>query len=293
MRNHPLFKAYLALAAVCFFWGTTYLGIRVALEMLPPTVLVALRYVLSGGILLVAALLTGARLPRGRELWTTAGYGILMLGVGNGCLAFAEQRISSGLAALFITTSPFWMVGFEALVPGGAKPRWPTVFGMVVGFLGVGFLISPKAGEWDPNLIAGFLLLQVGNFGWSLGSIVTRRAVSTVHSTVSGAIQQLATGLAFAGPALLIPHEPIHWNWRGVAGVAWLVVFGSIVAFSAYLYALDRLPVAVISMYTYVNPLVAVTLGWLVYREPFGLREAAAMVIIFLGVAIVKRTTRH
>ncbi len=283
----------MALGAVCFFWGTTYLAIRVALEMMPATMLVAVRYLISGGILLAGAAFTGAKIPRGRELWLTAAFGLVMLGIGNGCLAYAEQWIPSGMAALFVTTSPFWMVGFEALVPGGAKPHLPTVAGMIVGFLGVGFLVAPKGGTWDPNLLAGFLLLQLGCSGWSLGSIATRRATSTVHSTVSGAIQQLATGLAFASPAFLLPHAPVVWSWRGVGALAWLIVFGSIVAFSAYLYALERLPVAIVSSYTYINPLVAVTLGWLVYREPFGLREMIAMVIIFAGVAIVKRTAKH
>ncbi len=255
--------------------------------------LVSVRYMLSGGILLAGALAAGARIPRGKELWRTAAIGIVMLGIGNGCLAFAEQWIPSGMAALFVTTSPFWMVGFEALVPGGAKPHLPTVLGMVVGFLGVGFLVAPKGGVWDPNLLAGFLLLQLGCSGWSLGSIATLRAPSTVHSTVTGAVQQLATGLVFAAPAFLLPHSPVHWSWSGAGAIVWLVLFGSIVAFSAYLYALDRLPVAVVSIYTYVNPLVAVSLGWLFYHEPFGLRETIAMLIIFLGVAIVKRTAKH
>jgi len=293
VRSHPLYKAYLALGAVCFFWGTTYLAIRVALEMMPATMLVAVRYLLSGGILLAGAAITGAKIPRGRELWLTAAHGLIMLGIGNGCLAYAEQWIPSGLAALFVTTSPFWMVGFEALVPGGEKPHLPTVLGMFVGILGVGVLVAPKGGAWDPNIVAGFLLLQLGCAGWSLGSIATRRATSTVHSTVSGAIQQLATGLAFAGPAFLVPHTPVLWSWRGSAAVAWLVIFGSIVAFSAYLYALERLPVAIVSSYTYLNPIVAVALGWLVYREPFGWRETAGMLIIFFGVAIVKRTAKH
>src|ERR1700733_4803234 len=110
--------AYLALAAVCIFWGTTYLGIRMALESFPPAVLVALRYFISGGILLIAAKLTGAHLPRGRELWATALSGALVIGVGNGALAYAEEWVPSGLASLIITMSPFWFVIFETLLPG-------------------------------------------------------------------------------------------------------------------------------------------------------------------------------
>jgi drug/metabolite transporter (DMT)-like permease len=109
---------------------------------------------------------------------------------------------------------------------------------------------------------------------------------------VNGAVQQLATGLAFLGPALLTKTEPIHWTFRGAAAIAYLIVFGSIIGYSAYVYVLDKLPVSVVSIYNYVNPAVAVTLGWLFYREHLGLREFAAMVIVFAGVALVKRATR-
>jgi drug/metabolite transporter (DMT)-like permease len=112
------------------------------------------------------------------------------------------------------------------------------------------------------------------------------------HPVVSGAIQQLAAGLVFLPPALLIGEHPIRWQFRGVAALVYLVIFGSIVGYSSYIYALEKLPVALVSIYTYVNPVVAVLLGWLVYREPFGKREILAMLVIFLGVALVKRYTR-
>src|SRR5438105_2338444 len=136
LRTHAHFLAYLALAAVCFFWGTTYLGIRMALESFPPFTLVCVRYLFSGSILLIAALVSRAHLPSGRELLFTALFGVTILGIGNGCLAFAELWIPSGLAAMFITTSPFWMVGMEALLPGGERLHGPRVLGMLVGFTG-------------------------------------------------------------------------------------------------------------------------------------------------------------
>jgi drug/metabolite transporter (DMT)-like permease len=128
--------------------------------------------------------------------------------------------------------------------------------------------------------------------GWAFGSIYQRRQVSKAHPIVIGAVQQLAAGLAFL-PLVLVFHEhPVHWSTRGVAAILYLVMFGSIVGYSAYIFALDRLPVAIVSVYPYVNSVVAVTLGWLFYREPFGLREATAMLIIFTGVALVKRYSK-
>lgn len=261
-----------------------------ALESFPPLLLVALRYLLSGSIMLAGAALMRIKLPTGKELWQTAGNGVAILGVGNGCLAFAEQWIPSGLAALFITTAPFWMVTVEALIPGGASLYAPTVAGMVIGFSGVALLISPSGmGGVSSALLAGFLLLQLGCAGWSLGSSMQRRTSTVVHPMVSGAVQQLATGIVYVLPAILFSGHPIHWTTRGTLALAYLVVFGSIVGYSAYIYALSSLPVAIVSIYNYINPIVAVFLGWLFYREAFGVREAVAMCVIFVGVAIVKK----
>jgi drug/metabolite transporter (DMT)-like permease len=291
LNRHPHFRAYAALVAVCFFWGTTYLGIRMALETFPPLVLMAGRFTLSGSLMLVAARLMGARLPRGKELWLTALNGVLVLGIGNSCLTFAETWIGSGMAALFISTSAFWMVGIEAAFPGGERLHLPTIAGMLIGTAGAALLVAPgaMAQGFGSSVVKGFLALQFGCLGWGLGSILQRRQPSQAHPVVSGAVQQLAAGLAFLVPALVANESPVRWATRGVLALLYLVVFGSIVGYSAYIYAMDRLPVAIVSIYTYINPVVAVFLGWLIYREPFGRTEALAMLIIFVGVATVKR----
>ncbi len=295
MRRHPLFKPYLALAAVCIFWGTTYLGIRMSLESFAPLQLVSIRYILSGSILLLFAAARGLYLPRGRELAAACFSGFLTLGIGNGALVFAEVLIPSGIAGLIVTISPFWMVGAEALLPGGERLHAPTVAGMGVGLLGAALLFTPDIGSHaiDRKLLDGFLILQLGMAGWSFGSIYQRRQLGKAHSVIAGGVQQLAAGLILAPFALLISEHPIHWSFRGVAALLYLVCFGSLVGYSAYIYALDRLPVAIVSVYPYVNAVVAVGLGWLFYREQFGIREALAMVIIFAGVGMVKRYARH
>jgi len=292
LGTHPQLRAYAALAAVCLFWGTTYLGIRMSLESFPPIALVGIRYLISGAILCVALPLCGIHLPRGRELWFTALYGVIVIGLGNGALVFAEQWVPSGLASIFITTSPFWMTGLEAALPGGERLRPATIAGMLVGLAGTVVLVSRGALDHSQNAVAllgGFLLLQFGCAGWATGSILQRRYASKAHPVVSGAVQQLATGVVFGLLALIVPGHPIHWSARGVGAILYLVMFGSIVGYSAFIYALDKLPVSVVTIYNYVNPVVAVTLGWLFYREPFGGREAIGMAIIFAGVAMVKR----
>jgi drug/metabolite transporter (DMT)-like permease len=280
---------------VCFFWGTTYLGIRMSLESFPPLQLVSIRYILSGGIMMAFALARGLHVPRGRELRSVFFSGILTLGVGNTALVFAETLIPSGIAGLIITISPFWMVGVEALLPGGERLHAPTIGGMAVGLLGAMLLFAPEQGSshaFDRNLVLGFLILSAGMAGWSFGSILQRRKPGKAHPVIAGGMQQLLTGLALAPLALLAHEHPIQWSTRGVTALVYLVFFGSIVGYSAYVYALDRLPVAIVSVYPYVNAVVAVALGWLFYREPFGMREAAAMVVIFTSVWAVKRYSR-
>jgi drug/metabolite transporter (DMT)-like permease len=288
-----LSKAWIALLCVYFFWGTTYLGIRVALETTPPLLLVAIRFTISGVLMLAVAKLQRQHIPgiREREFWWTSLFGLGMLGIGNTCLAVAEQWIPAGLAAVFVTTSPFWMVGLDALVPGGDRFRPRVLWGMLIGLGGVILLLLPGTGgtEMSSLVITAFLVLQLGNIGWSTGSIFQRRYPTQAHPIVSGAIQQMVTGLLFWIPALLTQKTPYVFTWRGSLAILYLATFGSIVGYSAYLYVLDKLPIPIVSTYVYVNPIVACVLGWLILNEPLGSREIIAMLIIFIGVAVVRR----
>jgi len=292
-RSH--LRAYLALGAVCFFWGTTYLGIRIALEWLHPLQLMSLRYLISGAVMLAVAFATNVRLPARRELLHTSLFGVVTIGIGTGSLAFAELWIPSGLAALIVSMQPFWMVSIEAAIPGGECLHAPTILGMLVGVVGTALLVGPGAAHEGLNgpVLRGFLLLQIGCCGWSLGSILHRRQTTTAHPFVSAALQQMATGLFFLAPAIVVLRShPVAWSWRGAAAILYLAVFGGIVGYSAYIYALSNLPVPVVSIYTYINPIVALWLGWLFYRETIGPREIIAMMVIFAGVALVRRFSR-
>jgi drug/metabolite transporter (DMT)-like permease len=298
LRDHPHFTAYLALICVCFFWGTTFLGIRIGLDSFSPVVLVCLRNLISGAITLSVAAAIGAHFPRGRDLWITAGYGVMVIGMGNGMLAVAEQWIPTGLASLFVTTSPFWFVGIDALLPGGERLHGPTVRGLLLGFAGVLLLVAPAA--WTAitrhtfatggAVVLAFFVLQLSGASWALGSLLQRNRRSRAHPFVIGGVQQLSTGLALLVPGVFqLPSA--HWTARGMAAIVYLAIFGGIVGYSCYALALSRLPPATVSIYTYINPVVAVFLGWWVYRERFGPREAGAMAIIFAGVAMVRQAT--
>jgi drug/metabolite transporter (DMT)-like permease len=282
--------AYVALAVVCFFWGTTYLGIRVSLEGIAPFYLISIRYVISGGVLLLAAALAGMKLPLGRELGLTSVCGMICITIGNSALVYAELYIPSGLAALFYTTAPFWMVAVEALLPRGTKPLPTTLGGLSIGVLGVAFLVYPAAVHegFGGRTLPGFLLLQLSAAAWVSGALLQRRIATTTKPLVTGAVQQFAAGLVAFVPAALFEKAPQHLAMRPAVGLVYLITFGSIVGYTAFLYAMTHLPVAVVSIYMFVNPVVAVFLGYVFFREPFGYRAATAMLIIFAGIAVVR-----
>ncbi len=285
-----LFPAYLALIAICFFWGTVYLGIRIAIEYFPPMILMGGRFFVAGVAILAVSAALKARMPSWREFLVTSAYGVITLGMGIGTLAFAMQWIPSGLAAMLTTTSPFWMVGVEALLPGGQRPNLPTITGMLIGLLGTLLLVTPGAMQQGlgGSIVISFLVLQLGCAGFAVGSILERRHVTTTHPVINGGVQELATGLVFLVPAWFM-HQPITWAWRGVWAVLYLIVFGGIVGYSAYLYAMKHLPVSLVSIYSYVNPVVAVIVGSLLYSEDFHVTDFGAMAVILAGVLMVKR----
>ncbi len=295
MRTQADGKAYFALVCVCIFWGTTYLGIRIALESFPPAILVVARFTLSGAILLGFILARGSKLPHGRELWQTALLGLLILGIGNGSLSWTEQLIPSGLASLFVTLSPFWMVGLEAAMPGGTRLHWPSIIGMVIGFAGTALLVTPDlhSTAQNHNLLIGFLICQLGVFAWCFGSVLQKHRHFQTNPIVTGSLQQLAAGIGFIPIAAALPEHHVVWNAKGIGAIVYLAMFGSIVGYTAYIYALDKLPVSLFSIYPYINAVVAVLLGWLVYSEPLGWRELIAMGTIFAGVAIVKSNSHR
>lgn len=288
--QRSLFAAYIALTAVCFFWGTVYLGIRIALESFPPVMFMGGRFFLAGAATLLVGWAAGARMPSRREFGFTSLYGVITLGLGIGTIAFAVQWIPSGLAAMLTTTSPFWMIGVEALLPGGDKPNWPTIGGVLVGMMGTLLLVAPGALHQGLGgaVAVSFLVLQFGCAGFALGSILERRSKTTTHPIINAAVQELATGCAFLIPAFIM-HDPVKWSMKSVYAVLYVTVFGGIVGYSAFLYAMKHLPVSLVSIYTYVNPVVAVIIGTLLYGERFQPTDIAAMLIIFLGVLIVKR----
>jgi drug/metabolite transporter (DMT)-like permease len=285
-------SAYLAWTAVCLIWGTTYLGIRVALETIPPALVGALRYLAAGLALAVILRARGDRLPGPAHWKGLALLGFLMIVIGNGGVIWAEQWVPSGIAAVVVAAAPFWMTGFEAMLPAGERLTVRGIAGLVVGFVGILLLVWPEltaGGELGQRFGAGLIALQVACIGWALGSSYSRR-----HARQESALGAAAVQMIFGGFILAIvatqrgEWSSLYFNWRSGIAELYLVVFGSLVGYSAYVYALKYLPMSTVSLYAYVNPVIAVILGTILLGEPFTWRVAVAVVVVFTGVAIVR-----
>lgn len=285
-------SAYVAWIAVCLIWGTTYLGIRVALEAVPPALMGGIRWTLAGLLLAAIATARGERLP-GRSAWQSLWLqGLLMIGIGNGFVNWAEQYVPSGLAAVTLATSPFWMSGVEALRAGGERVSRRGVAGLVLGFGGILILLWPDLRLGDEagfKFVLGVLALQGACLGWAIGSSYSKRHPHGSSVLAATAVQMLFGGLMMlVMGSLLGEWDRVHLAGRGVWALGYLTLVGSIGGFVSYIYALQHLPVATVALYAYANPLIAVVLGALLLGEPFGARTVVSMVIVFAGMALVR-----
>lgn len=290
--KHEKAIAYVAFAIVCIVWGTTYLFIRIALDTIPPLLLTASRFVVAGLIMLGIARLRGEALPRDRRtLANLALIGFLMVGVGNLSVVWAEQWVPSGLAALLVATAPFWMAIIEAFRTGGERLDLRSGFGMAIGFAGVAMLVTPggSGGAWSVAFLLGALAIQIGGICWQLGSAHGKYNLRHVPLLSSAALQMLFGGVFCTIAGFAIGEGPrFALTPRTFAALAYLTIFGSVLAYSAYVFALAHMRTTHTSLYAYVNPVVAVFLGWLILDEPLTWLSIAAMVVILLGVALVQ-----
>jgi len=289
--------AYLSWLTVCIVWGTTYLGIRVCLETMPPMLMGGFRWLSAGAVLAAYVLASGESLP-GRERWGgIALLGFLMLGLGNGGVVVAEQWVPSGLAAVIVASNPFWMAAVESALPDGEPLRANIIIGLVVGFSGIVVLVWPDLalnGSQHPGFLAGVVALQVASIGWSLGSAYSRRHARADHVLGTTACQMLAGGV-FMTAAGTLRGEWAHLSFTNQT-FWWLVYLSSVGAiggFVAYTYALRHLPVSFVSLYAYINPIIAVALGVLILHESFDSRMAVAAALVFCGVGIVRWSGRR
>ena len=285
-------RILLAFAAVYVLWGSTYLFIKYAIETIPPFALGATRFVVSGGLLYALARWRGAPRPTALELRLAAITGVLMLGFGNGGVMLAEKTVPSGIVALIVSSVPIWVVLLDWLRPKGTRPRKAMFAGLALGLIGMVILIGPKAIVGEGHIDeTGAAILLVGSISWSVGTLMTRWANRPGSPLVFAALQMLAASAAMLVMSL-ISGDWRQFSWSGLTPLSvfsfwYLVIAGSIIGYTAYVYLLGVVSAAKASTYAYVNPIIAVVLGWLFANEPLGVRTIVAAGVILGGVAII------
>ena len=287
-----------AFASIYLVWGSTYLAIRYAVETIPPFIMGGTRFVISGALLYVWARSRGAARPT-RTHWRNAviAGGFLLLG-GNGAVVWAEQFMPSGLTALLVSILPFWLVIIEWVRPPRQRPSGAILVGLVLGFAGIVVLVGPsELGGHDDASPLGTLVLILGSLSWAIGSFWSRDAELPASGLLTTGMEMLGGGVLMLIVGSLTG-ELSHLDLHGVSnasmiGLAYLITFGSLIGFTSYIWLLDKVSPAQLGTYAYVNPIVAVLLGWAIAGERLSVRTAIAAAIVIGGVALITiaRTT--
>ena len=281
-----------AFAAVYTIWGSTYLAIRFAVEVLPPFLMAGTRFLIAGLILYLWARIGGAPRPDLSQWKSAAIVGLLLIVVGNGLISWSEQRIPSGLAALLAATVPFWMVMLDWMRPRGAAPSSRVVLGLIIGFVGVALLFqpwrSPERGNFN---LLGAAMVMVAAFSWATGSLYSVRAklpsspiLSMGMEMLSGGMIALVVGMLRGEPATM---EVSTITARSLLALTYLILFGSLVGFNAYMWLLRVCAPAWVSTYAFVNPVVAVFLGWALGGEPLTARTLMGASFIVVSMFFI------
>ncbi|HVN54005.1 MAG TPA: EamA family transporter [Anaerolineaceae bacterium] len=296
-KQPSLAAIWAGMFAIYVFWGSTYLAIHYAVETIPPFFMAGARFLIAGSILFVYRLLAGDPLPI-RQEWRSAWIiGWFLLMGGNGGVVWAEQFVPSSIAALIIGTVPLWMVLIDALRPGGNQPDVKAFLGVGIGFLGIVVLFWPFNGNsgstgQEANLL-GSIVLLLAAISWATGSLISRKARLPESPLMGSAMEMLigGSGLVLLGLAVGEANQLnlSRISWQSEAGITYLIFFGSLAGFTAYTWLLRVAPTSLVSTYAYVNPLVAVVLGYFIASEPITIRTLLAATVILGSVVLISR----
>ena len=293
-KKQPKALIIAAFLALYIIWGSTYLGIKYALETIPPFLMVGIRFLIAGLVLLAWCMIKKETFPPAKSIIATSLAGVLMLFIGNAAVVYAEQYLPSGLVAIIVATVPLWFVILD-------KKQWhyhfsnkQIILGLIIGFAGVMMLFAWKgsAGVTGSKMkIISFLILIFGSIGWAIGSLYSKYKKTDGSTLMKVAIQMLAAGVAGTITALLIGEQKSfsisQVSVTSTIALIYLIVLGSLVAYSAYIWLLSVRPASAVGTYAYVNPVVAVFLGWLIAGEVISTQQIIALSIVLVGVLLV------
>jgi drug/metabolite transporter (DMT)-like permease len=292
MGNRKHYIAYLALAAVCVIWGTTYLALRIAVLHFPAFLFTALRMTTAGLLLLSFMLfIAKQKLPSKQAVLQQAIAGFFMISIGNGLVAWAEMHIPSGVAAIICSLMPVVVIMINVSLNKDERPTAPIIMGLALGLIGIIMIFGEHMSEFSNSKYTLGIVATFGAvIGWASGSIWIKKKNLDSNPFVNAGLQLFFGGL-FLFPVSLGFDDLSNITWTPEAAYAmlYLIIFGSLVAYASYSYALRKLPMTIVSMYAYVNPLVAVLLGWLVLDEKLNLKIILAFILTVAGIYIVNR----
>jgi drug/metabolite transporter (DMT)-like permease len=275
--------------AVCFFWGSTYLAIRVGVQDSPPLLFAGIRFIIAGALMLSFCKLKGYALPREKpHITNMAITGLLMLLCGNGLVVFAEQWVSSGIASLIIATVPLFMAIIEFFFLRTVKMDMKAISGLLLGFGGVAYLVLGNS-ETAAIDLKGLVVLMLASLFWAAGSVYSKLIKFKGHIFANIGTQMFAGGIGLVLVSLIKGEfSELHFTQNSLLALLYLIVFGSFVGYSCYIYILQKWPAAKAGTYAYVNPIVAIMLGALLLREQISISVVVSMVVVILGIILVQ-----
>ncbi|HEY9754829.1 MAG TPA: EamA family transporter [Oculatellaceae cyanobacterium] len=291
-----LMRLVFAFAAVYIIWGSTYLGIKVALESMPPFFMVGVRFLIAGLVMYGWTRIKGTPKPEPAHLLSTLILGVLLLGFGTTGVVLAERSLATGLVSLLVAMVPLFIVLFDWLRPSGKAPEMPVILGVLLGICGLAFLLGPNKFMSGGTDIGAVMCVVVGSMGSAAGALYSRSAKLPSSQLQTAGLEMLFAGIVLllisfcAGEFSLVQHT--HFSERSLWALAYLVVFGSMVAFSAYVWLLKQVHPSQVATYAYVNPVVAVLLGWSMAGESITVQTVIGAGIILSSVWLITQSPR-
>jgi drug/metabolite transporter (DMT)-like permease len=292
MKNEKNLVAYLALGAVCIIWGTTYLGLRIGVTQFPPFLFSLIRFLCSGLILSGFMLTLGkAAWPDKKTLINQAICGFFMVTMGISVVGYAEVHVSSSVAAVICSVMPVWTILINLVVSKDEKPNWLILSGAAIGLSGIVMIFGEHLSEFsDPSYTQGIVLIFAANFCWAVGSIFIKKKNQHSDPFLNAGLQMLFGGIMLIPFSLVLDdYTNLHASPGVIYSLVYMVLVGSVAAYACYSYAIKKLPMTIVSLYAYINPIVAVILGWLILSEKLNLRIGIAILVTVAGIYLVNR----
>jgi drug/metabolite transporter (DMT)-like permease len=292
VNNKNNLLAYLALGAVCIIWGTTYLALRVGVTQFPPFLFSGIRFLIAGPILLGLTYFFGkASFPTRKILLQQAVSGLLLCTFGVGIVGWSEMYVSSGLAAIICSVMPIWVILINLSINSDDQPAFPVVLGLIIGLAGIVLIFGEHVADFsEPSYTLGIFMTFAGNICWAFGTVWVKKKTISTDPFLAAGLQMLFGGIFLIPMSLLFDnYTSITWSGDMLFALGYLILFGSVAAYASYSYAIKKLPMTTVSLYAYINPIVAVILGAILLHERLNARILIGILITLAGIYVVNR----